>query len=242
MKKLIAIFGLLIYTGSSAIAQAPEYNDLIILYADANYEKLIREATKYNERDATKKDAIPYLWLSKGLYAISQVGDRDAMYKNAFKESINALGKFKKRDRGGAIYAEHSEYVEEMKSAILEGVYNEIDSENYRKGVSLLMSYYKVMPDDLGGKFLEAACKFRENDKSGANYIWRDTEKRLAELTSIEDWSDNDKKLFKKGILETAACYKEGRQVEKARATLNKVAQWYEDDSYFKERYDEIVN
>ena len=242
MKKLIAIFGLLIYTGSAAMAQAPEYNDLIILYADANYEKLIREATKYTEKDATKKDALPLLWLSKGLYAISQVGDRDPMYKNAFKESVSALGKFRKKDKGGAVYEEHMEYVEDMKAAALEGVYNELDAKAYRKAVSLVMSYYKIMPDDLGGKFLEAACKFRENDKSGANYIWRDTEKRLAELTSIEDWSANDKKLFKKGILETAACYKEGRQVEKARATLNKVAQWYEGDEDFKERYDEIVN
>ena len=242
MKKLIAIFGLLIYTGSAALAQSPEYNDLIILYADGNYEKLIREATKYNEKDATKKDALPFLWLSKGLYAISQVGDRDPMYKNAFKESVNALGKFRKKDKGGAIYDENMEYVEEMKSAVLEGVYNELDAKLYRKAVSLLMTYYKIMPDDLGGKFLEAACKFRENDKSGANYIWRDTEKRLAELESIEGWTDNDKKLFKKGILETAECYKEGRQIEKARATLNKVAQWFGDDAEFKARYDEIVN
>lgn len=242
MKKLIAIFGLLIYTGSAALAQSPEYNDLIILYADGNYEKLIREATKYNEKDATKKDALPYLWLSKGLYAISQVGDRDVMYKNAFKESVSALGKFRKKDKDGSIYNENVEFVEELKKASLEGVYNEVDAKNYRKAVPLLMSYYKIMPDDLGGKYLEAACKFRENDKSGANYIWKDTEKRLAELTSIEDWSENDKKLFKKGILETAACYKEGKQLEKAKATLNKVAQWYGDDADFKERYDEIVN
>ncbi len=242
MKKIIAIFGLIFYVGSSAMAQAPEYNDLIILYADANYEKLIREASKYNEKDDTKKDALPYLWLSKGLYAISQVGDRDAMYKNAFKESVSALGKFRKKDKDGSIYAQHSEYVEEIKSAVLEGAYNEVDAKNYRKAVPLLMTYYKVMPDDLGAKYLEAACKFRENDKGGANLIWKDTEKRLAALTSIEDWSDNDKKVFKRGILETAACYKEAKQLDKAKSTLSKVAQWYGDDADFKAKYDEIVN
>ena len=242
MNKLIAIFGLLIYTGSAAYSQAPEYNDLIILYADGNYAKLIREADKYTQKDDTKKDALPFLWLSKGLYAISQVGDRDDMYKNAFKESASALGKFRKKDKEGSLYAENSEYVEEVKKAILEGVYNEVDAKNYRKGTSALMVYYKVMPDDLGGKFLEAACKYRENDKSGANYIWKDTEKRLAELTSIEDWSENDKKLLKRGILESAACYKEGKQFEKAKLILNKVAQWYEDDADFKAKYDEIVN
>lgn len=242
MKKLIAIVGLFIYTGSSAFAQAPDYNDLIILYADGNYEKLIREADKYTAKDANKKDALPLLWLSKGLYAISQVGDRDAMYKNAFKESMSALGKFRKKDKDGSLYAENIEFIEEVKKASLEGVFNEVDSKNYRKAVPLLMSYYKIMPDDLGGKYLEAACKYRENDKSGANLIWKDTEKKLGELTSIEDWTATDKKLFKKGILETAACYKDAKQIDKAKSTLNKVAQWYEGDDDFKAKYDEIVN
>ncbi|MDD2981823.1 MAG: hypothetical protein PHQ74_00395 [Crocinitomicaceae bacterium] len=242
MKKLIAIVGLFIYTASSAFAQAPEYNDLIILYADGNYAKLIREADKYTSKDASKNDALPYLWLSKGLFAISQVGDRDAMYKNAFKESIGALGKFRKKDKQGTIYAEHSEYIEEVKKSILEGVYNEVESKTYRKAIPLLMSYYKIMPDDLGGKYLEAACKFRENDKSGANYIWKDTDKKLLELTSLDGMSENDKKLLKRGVLETAACYKDSKQVDKANKILNKIAPFYEGDEEFKERSSEIMN
>jgi hypothetical protein len=242
MKKLIAIVGLFIYTGSSAFSQAPEYNDLIILYADGNYEKLIREADKYTTKDANKKDALPYLWLSKGLYAISQVGDRDAMYKNAFKESIGALGKFRKKDKDGTIYAENLEYVEEVKKAVLEGAYNEVDAKTYRKAIPLLMSYYKIMPDDLGGKYLEAACKYRENDKSGANYIWKDTEKRLAAMTSLDGLTDVDKKLLKRGVLETAACYKDGKQLEKASNVLNKIAPFYEGDEDFKTRSNEILN
>ena len=36
MKKLFAILGLVIYCGSVQ-AQSPDYNDLIILFADAKY-------------------------------------------------------------------------------------------------------------------------------------------------------------------------------------------------------------
>lgn len=234
MKKIFAILGLLIYTGSSAMAQAPGYDDLIILFADANYEKLIREATKYTEKESTKNDALPYLWLSKGLYGMSQVGDRDPLYKNAFKESIAALGKFRKKDKSGVLFAEHSDYVEKVKGAIIESVMNEVDAKAYRKATPLLLNYYKINPGDLGAKYLEAACKFRENDKSTANTIWKEGEKGLSTITSIEGWSENDKKLLKIGVLESAECLVNSKQLAKAQALLSKVSPWFANDEEFK--------
>jgi hypothetical protein len=113
MKKLIVLFAVLIYAAKS-FAQAPEYNDLIILFADAKYEKLISSATRYIEKESTAQDALPYLWLSKGLYAMSQQGDKDPMYKNAFKESIAALGNFRKKDKDGSLFQEHIEYIDKI--------------------------------------------------------------------------------------------------------------------------------
>lgn len=241
MKKLFAIFGLLIYSGSS-MAQSPEYNDLIILFADANYEKLIREATKYTESDKTKNDALPYLWLSKGLFGISKKGDKDEIYKNAFKESISALGSFRKKDKDGSLWQANLEYVDQLKGAVMEAVMNEIDAKLYKKAVPIITKYYKISPDDLGAKYLEAACKFRDADKGSANTIWKECEKKLAGLTTIEGWGEVDKALFKVGVLESAECYVSSKQVDKAKTLLNKVAQWYEGDEEFKTKYDALVN
>jgi hypothetical protein len=44
------------------------------------------------------------------------------------------------------------------------------------------------------------------------------------------------------GVIATADCYVKGRQVEKAKALMGKVAQWFENDEDFKAKYDEIVN
>ena len=67
------------------------YDDLRILYADGNYEKLVKVADKYTNADNTKKDPIPYLWLSKGLYKLHVGGNQDPVYKNAYKEMLTKL-------------------------------------------------------------------------------------------------------------------------------------------------------
>lgn len=240
MKKIFAFTALLMYAGNS-MAQAPEYNDLRILFADANYEKLISQATKYTEKESTKNDPLPYLWLSKGLYGISQKGDKDELYKNSFKESIAALGNFRKKDKDGSLWRENQEYVEKLKGAVVESIMNEIDAKAYKKAVPIITKYYKISPDDLGAKYLEAACKYRDADKSGANTVWKDADKKLAALTSIDDWSETDKDLFKTGVLQSAESYINSKQVDKAKTLLNKVKPWYEGDDEFMTKYNELI-
>jgi hypothetical protein len=239
MKKLFAILGLVIYCGSVQ-AQSPDYNDLIILFADAKYEKLISSSIRYTEKESTAQDALPYLWLSKGLYAMSQQGDKDPMYKNAFKESIAALGNFRKKDKDGTLFQEHIEYIDKIKAAVLEQVTNEIDAKAFKKATPILAKYYKISPDDVGAKFLEAACKFRDGDKSGANNIWKETDKKMATMTNLDNMTEVDQQLFRAGVFETAECWISSKQVDKAKKLLDKVAPWFEEDEEFKTRYDSL--
>ena len=237
MKKIFAILGLLIYCGS-AKAQAPDYNDLIILFADAKYEKLITTATKYTEKESTAQDALPYLWLSKGLYAMSQQGDKDIAFKNAFKESIAALGTFKKKDKDGSLFREHVEYIDKIKLAVLVQVTNEIDAKAYKKATPILAKYYKISPEDVGAKFIEAACKYRDGDKSGANTIWKETDKKMSALNNLDEFGEVDKMFFRTGVFETVECWINSKQIDKAKKLLDKVAPWFEDDEEFKTRYE----
>lgn len=239
MKKIFAILGLLIYCGG-AKAQAPDYNDLIILFADAKYEKLITSAQRYTEKESTSQDALPYLWLSKGLYAMSQQGDKDPMYKNSFKEAIAALGNFKKKDKEGTLFQEHIEYIDKIKMAVLEQVTNEIDAKAYKKATPILAKYYKISPDDVGAKFLEAACKYRDGDKSGANTIWKETDKKMVALENLDKLGEVDKMLFRTGVFETAECWVNSKQIDKAKKLLDKVTPWFEDDEEFKTRLDSL--
>lgn len=240
MKKLVLATALLI--AGFVSAQGPSYDDLRILYADGNYDKLVKSSSHYAESDKTKNDPLPHMWLARGLYKISQSGAADEKYKNAYKEAIAAMGKCMKLDKSGDVQREYSEFFEEFKMSLVEMISNDLSVPDYKKASSWVLKYYKLDAASLGAKLLEGACKFRNADKGGANACWKETDKKIAALSSIEDWSPADVQLFKMGIIQTADCYVTSRQVDKAKTLLGKVAQYFEEDEEFKAKYDEIVN
>ena len=98
MKKLIVLV-LLLLSATTINAQAPNYDDLKILYADGNYEKLVKVAENYTLKDDLKKDPMPFIWLGKGLYKISLSGTDEEKFKNAYKDAIAAVSKSLKNDK-----------------------------------------------------------------------------------------------------------------------------------------------
>jgi hypothetical protein len=241
MKRAISLFFFLI-TCLVLNAQPPKYDDLKILYADANYEKLVKVAENYTLKDELKKDVLPFLWLAKGLYKISLSGTDDEKFKNAYKDAIAAISKAIKNDKDGSQLADHMEFVQEFQQSMVTMIENDLAAKDYNKAAGWVVKYYKVTKNPVGAKFLDGASKYRKADKGGANTAWKEAEAMLGKITSIDDWTDADKAMLKHGVIQTAECYITSKQKEKAKSILNKVAQWYEDDADFKAKYDEIVN
>lgn len=241
MKRLITLLFFLI-TGLTLNAQAPEYDDLKILYADANYEKLVKVAENYTLKEELKKDALPFLWLAKGLYKISLSGTDDEKFKTAYKDAIGALGKALKNDKDGSQLADHTEFVDEFQLSVVTMIVNDLSAKDYSKASGWVIKYYKVTKNPVGAKYLDGASKYRKTDKGGANTAWKEADLMLGKISSIDDWSEADKTMLKHGVLETAECYLASKQFEKAKSVMSKVAQWYEGDEEFKAKYDEIVN
>lgn len=223
-----------------------EYDDLRILYADGNYEKLAKVADKYANSDDTKKDAWPYLWLSKGLYKIHVGGSTDPVFKNAYKESINAMNKCIKFDKTGTVIADpdNKEFLDLLQSSLVEQIDNEIVGGNFRKAYSWVTTYKKISPNLIGQVLLEGACKFRTDDKTTGFTLWKTADDQLKSLddASIKTWSESDKEMLKMGVIQTSECYVSIKKIENARVLLNKVAQWFENDEEFKEVYNKVVN
>lgn len=233
------------YLSTLAFGQAPNYDDLKILYADANYEKLAKVAIGYTEKDKTKKHVPPYIWLAKGLHKISMSGNPDPKFKNAYKDAIKYLGKGLKIDmkyNEGATFEEHREFMDKFQLSLFEVIDNEMSSGNVKRAYSWAIKYQKVTSNLVGVKFIMGACKFEDADKPTARTLWQEGNKLMDEITSIEGFSEADRKMLKNGILASAKAMIKGRQNDKARALLNKAAQWFEEDEDWQSRYDEIVN
>jgi hypothetical protein len=240
MKKLILIFALL--ASKIMFAQGPEYNDLRILYADGTYEKLVRAAEKYTLSDKTKSEAAPYMWMARGLYKISLSGTDDEKYKNAYKDAIGAIGKSIKYDKSGDIQKEYVEFYDEFKNSMVELIKNELEAGDFKKAGPWVLKYFKINMKSPGAKYLDGVCKFRNGDKSGAYSVWKEADLLMKEVTDIKEWSQAEKDLLMYGVMYVADCYVSGKQVDKAKTVLGKVAQWFEGNEDFKAKYDEIVN
>lgn len=235
MKKYVLLFLSLYSFSFIGKAQPPNYDDLTILYADGKFEKLIEECLKYNEKESTSKDPLPYLLLSKGYYGMSQKGDRGPEYKNAFKDAVSALGKFIKKDKTQSLIGENEEYIEMLKMAAAENVINEYEGKNYKKVSGAVSSYLKASPDNLGAKFLDGATKYMLNDKSTATAVWRDAEKAFLAMKDLGTTSEADVRIYKTGVLATAECLIKSKQTDRARALLKKAQDLIQEEDFKKQ-------
>ncbi len=243
MKTLFTILAIVLT--SNIWAQAPNFDDLKILYADANYEKLVKEADSYINNDKTSKEIPPYFYAAKGLYKISLSGTDDERFKNAYKDAVGFLGKglsYDKKYNDGAYAQEEQEFVALFQMSLVEMIENEVSINSWKKAYSWGIKYQKIAGDLTGVYFMEGASKFFDADKTSARDFWKKAEVELAKIESIDSWSEADKKMLKMGVLYSAKALKDSRQVDKAKELLGKVSQWFEDDDYWKEKYDEIVN
>lgn len=228
--------------GLMSFSYAQDYDDLTILYADGSYEKLVAKAEKYTQKDETKKDPIPYIWMAKGLYKISVSGNDDPAYKNAFKDAMGCYAKAVKYDTENSAREEHQEFVEDFTNAAAELIINDADAEDWGKSYGWSVKYSKMAKDEGGIMFMSAALKYRRNDKSGANTDWKTADAKMEGITSLDEWLEADRKLLREGLLQSAACYIDSRQVEKARALLDKYGFLFDGDDDWNSGYSALMN
>lgn len=240
MKKLLAITTLL-FLGFSSFAQVDE-EELIILKADRNWEKLIRQAEKYTQKNDTKNDPLPYYYLAYGLYKISFIGDRGDEYKNAYKDALTVVGKMMRKDADGRVQKEYEDFFVELKLSLLEIIKNDFEAEDYRRSFGWVMKIYKFGRDNIAGKYLEGACRYRNNDKSTANTKWKEGKELIEQVGSASEFDKADREMIKFGLYHAALALKDSKQLASAKEIMNLGAQWFEDEKDWQRYYDEIVN
>lgn len=223
-------------------AQPPTYDDLLIYYADAEYEKLLQKAEKYTLKDDTKKDPLPYLYLAKANYEISKDATFAEDYPKASKDAIKYASKCLKYDAEGEVYADEYEFFKELKTGILEELKNLIALGTYNKMISPCGQLLKLDENDIGGYFLKAAVFYNLKDKGSAKLEAEKAFELLDAVESVESWHPVDLESLKIGVIEYCKSIIAMNQVDKAKDLLGRVKQWLEHDSEFMAYYDSVIN
>lgn len=235
---LFFVFGIF-FIGS---AQPPDYDDLLILYADGEYEKCLKEAEKYTLKDKTKKDALPYLYLAKCNYKISLDGELSENYPKAFKDGVKYASKCIKYDTEGVVYEEEFDFFKTLKGGLLEELKNLVAIGKYPKMLSPISLLQRLDGEDVGSYWLKAAVLYRNQDKATAKTVVKEAQEKLDALTTTDGWAPEDFESLKFGVMEYCKAMEDMNQIQKAKDLLGQVKQWLEDDEEFMEYYDGVVN
>mgnify|MGYP003342050518 CR=1 FL=1 len=132
---------------------------------DKELDELVDKAVGYTEKDKTKKDPVPYVWLARGLYKISLTGSSNPNFKNAYKDAIGAMASAFKNDKDGTKLVDHQEFIADFQGSLAEIIGNEIAAGDLNKAAGWVSKYYKITKNPVGAKFLDAASKYKKGDK-----------------------------------------------------------------------------
>jgi len=226
----------------SGNTQPPNYDDLLIYFADGSYEKLVDKAAKYMEAEETKNDALPYLYSAKGYFEMSKDQKFLESFPKAFNDAVGNAGKAIKKDKDGSVYEDNVAFFTDLKETVVEEIVNMVDAGDYNRLRGSVMKLQKLDPNDVGSYFLLTAAQYQIKDKSTAKITLKEAQTRLDAIESVENWRPVDFQMMRIGVVEYASYLMQMKQCDGARQLMNKVKQWFEKDEEFMAKYDEIVN
>lgn len=207
-KKLIFLFISLLSLNFSLFAQTnKEYMDLLVLYVDEDYEKCVKKAEKYMEKDDTKRDALPYLYSSMAYYEMSRDHKYSEAYPRAYKTSLSYLSKYRKKDKDYKYKEDAMEFTEKLKFEIAEQVDNYLltgTDKDLRKIKSLLKKLVKIDPDDVGAQLLLGIYYIYTKDKSSGKIEIKEALEKLEDFGTdikFEELTASQQYFLKEGLI-----------------------------------------
>ena len=233
MKKYILLFAIL-FLFNKLNAQPPVYTDLFTLFVNGDLKKLVDKAQKYTIKPETKNDAIPYFYVSKALFKISQQKNRESKYDDAYEQSIHFLVKCIEKDVTKEVYDKEKDFYLEMKESIINNILEEYKDRSYKKALKFNKYLLALFPDDIAGIFMDAACKSHTKDLASAMIIWNENQNSLERLTSLDAFSEKEKEFLKFSVIQTIEGLKSIKQPERARNIALKANMWFENEEDFK--------
>ncbi len=239
MKKHLLLF-IILFSFSKLESQPPLYTDLFTLYVNGEYKKLVDKAEKYTLKPETKNDAIPYAYISKSLFKISQQKNRESKYKEAYDQSIQYLVKCIEKDITNEVHDKESEFYMEVKETLIAHILEEFTDKSYKKAFEYNNKLKTLYPEDIATVLMDGALKKFTKDLPGAMIVWNENQNSLERLTNLDYYSEKEKEFLKLAVIQTIEGLKSVKQHERARNIALKANTWFENEEDFKSVYETV--
>lgn len=228
--------------GSHAIAQPPTYDNLLGKYVDEKYEDCVSKAQNYTEDDKTRKDPLPYLYMSMCLYEMSKIPKYQEMddYKKADRDALKWAEKYRRKDKDKEYFDKYEDYWGELNSMAQESGLNFYESG--AKGMTKARHQFEAMtgyyPEDPGPWLMLALTEYQGNMQKEGDDSMKQYQTALAAAGDIASLPEDQKKLLKSAIIHYAE-YLDGKG-DKAGASkaMETGKDYFMSDAEFKGAYD----
>lgn len=218
------------------------YDDLLELIVDEKYDRCLYKAVKYTEEEKTKKDPLPYVYVSMAYFRIFQSDDEKLKekFEKPFKESVKYLSKFRKKDKDNEYFAEFQEFISEVRLETMAQAEVEVDQEKYTRSKGLYKYLVAIDENDPGAQLAMGHSLWMAKSKRDAEEALS-TAKKLLSQNGVDQLQEDQMVLLKQSVIRLAEMFDAEGERSRAKEWLELTREYFEEDPEFNVTYEMIV-
>lgn len=224
----------------ATMAQKHVYEDLLKFYVDEEYEKCLSKAEGYTLNDETKKDPLPYLYMSMCFYEMSKIEKYTAMeeFKKCDRDALKYAEKYRKKDKNKEFFDNYADFWEDLNTMAMEKGMNGYDDGDFSKAKQTFDAMVGYYPENPGAWIMLALCQYKTNLAKEGDLSMKEFRKAQA-ATDIRYLPEDQKKLLREGLIRYCEQLSTKGMRDSARATINIGSDHFMKDADFKAAYEE---
>lgn len=225
----------------SLVAQKHVYEDLLVMFVDEKYEKCLAKAETYTLNDATKKDALPFLYMSMSFFEMSKLEKFAADYPKASRDAVKFAEKYRKKDKAKEFFNNYEDYWAELNTRSMEEGENLMEDP---KGLSKAKAIWDGMtgyyPENPGPWLMLAIAQYRGNMAREGDVSVQAFEKALDAAGDVSTLPPDQKKLLKNAVIRYADYMTSKGQRDQAKKYVGQLKDHFMAEADFKGLYETL--
>lgn len=243
MKKSVALLILSCIIGiAPVVAQENDYQDLLSLFVDRKYEKVLYKAENYTLGDKTKKDARPYLYLSMTMYEMSKLEEFTSKeeYKDAFKQAMKYSSKYAAKDKEKKFVDEYADFFMNFRRDVTVEGDLQYEQAKYTKAKTFYDNLIDIEPNDAGAHIMMGLCFAHAKASKESDTEFAKAKELLVSGTySVRN--EEIKKLLKNALILYANELADASDKKKAAEWMGFANELFENDPEWQIQYNSVT-
>ena len=249
MKLRLLCASLCIFVCASTFAQVKGGHNtkLSKLYTSGKYEVCLFKAEDLCNDQAAGREAEPHLYAAMCYVKLFDSPDPEvaADYKDGMRQAIKYTQKFVRKDIDGELYAQNTDFIDEIKKYVKKEIKTNFDKGNYSKAATAAKNYEKLYhKTDYLFMYYSGMLKCMSNNETQGAHEMEEARTKLSEqiVNNVAIKADPIvKSLIVDGIMKYTQDLLNDKRKKDAESVITLANKIFPTDGYIKVQYNMIV-